>query len=113
MQTHLRAGIIERRITQLENEIARLRLELEKMGIEARTTEHDARIGEINDLASLRAVDSNPAISRRGLASEVGCANSTAHKIFERLTQRGWIKRKGRGTVLTKRGKEILDGRVS
>ena len=59
---------------------------------------------------ALAAIRANPNVSIRGLADALGVSRSTADRLMAKLRDElKWIKRKGRGHVLTADGEAVLD----
>ncbi len=56
----------------------------------------------------LEIIATNPKVSERALAQELGISPSTANRIKSRLFERKWIKAEGRDLVLTTDGAKVI-----
>ena len=56
----------------------------------------------------LELVAANPLITQRVLATQIGMSKSKAGRLQKELLDRHWLKREGRGLVLTDEGKGVI-----
>jgi hypothetical protein len=94
-------GLVDAKGRQLPSVVARPMLRLRE---EAKAKETESR-----ENAALRAIDSNPRISREAIGEQLGCGKTTAHRIVSRLLTLKWIRPDGRELVLTAQGRKVLD----